>query len=280
MKEEKIEISRLIVLLKKQQFPRVGKDFYIKFRERIREIDEAMGNIRYPEEKKELEEEKKNLMYYGERIYRRRMKSLLIEISKKVVGGKVNILNFTEEEMEIYNQILTLIDKKREELLEGKVDILDEKFSGFEVVGESEDESEEEENIMSEEDVEHENQKSQEVESERATEISEEIQSTIEVEEESREKMPDESVKEEYIEQIQDVIENEKQDERPEEAKIEEKATVERRVTIPVRMLSAKPFVGLDGHYYYPEKGDILNLDEKVAKILIEGRYAERIDVR
>ena len=252
MKEEKIEISRLIVLLKKQ-FPRVGKDFYVKFRERIREIDEALGNIRYSEEKKELEEEKRNLIYYGERIYRKRMKSLLIELSKKVVGGKVNVLNFTDEEMEIYNQILMLIDKRREELLEGKVDILNEKFSGFEVVEEAQVENEPKENPLPEEN------KGQEV-----TEVK-----------------PSEIIEESPAEQIQDAIADEEQNESSEEAKGEEKATdVERKITIPVRMLSAKPFVGLDGHYYYPEKGDILNLDEKVAKILIEGGYAERIDVR
>jgi hypothetical protein len=260
MKEEKIEISRLIVLLKKQQFPKVGKDFYVKFRERIHEIDEALANIKYPEEKKELEEEKENLLDYGERIYRRRMKSLLIELSKKVIGGKVNILNFTEEEMKIYNQILEIIEDRKKELLEGQVDILNDDYKGISEFPEEKEETEDEEGAIE-------------------SESDEEPEGV----EETGEYLEEEPV--EYDEEEKEEVKTEPEAEERTEGTEEKEVNLEmyeknKKITVAIRMISPKPFVGLDGHYYYPEKGDVLNLDEKVAKILIDGGYAERIDVR
>ena len=218
MKED-IEVSRLIALLKRP-FPRIEKDFYRKLRRKIEEIDRKLDKMEYEEEGKELKKERDNLLMYGEKIYRKRMRSILVELSKKVTGGKVNTSRFTEEEMELFNSIYSLIEEKRKEVIEGQVDIL----KGKEVLVEGPE---------------------------------------IVEEREAEETEPEE--KEAHREEVK---------ERTEER------DVERGVKIPVRMLSSKPFVGLDGHYYYPEKGDILNLDGRVARILIEGGYAERIESR
>jgi DNA replication initiation complex subunit (GINS family) len=89
MKNDSIEVSRLIALLKKP-FPKIERDFYRKLRKRIEEIDRKLEKMEYEEEGKELKRERENLLMYGEKIYRKRMRSLLVELSKKVTGGKAH----------------------------------------------------------------------------------------------------------------------------------------------------------------------------------------------
>ncbi len=242
MKEDKIEVSRLIALSKKP-FPRIGKDFYRKLRRRIQEIDEALGDIEYEEEGRELRKERENLLNYGERIYRKRMRTLLVELSKKVSGGKVNITEFTEEEIGIFNAIYEMIEEKRKELIEGQVDIFKKESAEF---MEKEPQKEGEKGGQMEFREIPEMDENEEIHEITAPQPEEKAQMTIE--------------------------EGEK--------KVEAWKKERKSVKIAVKMLSNKAFVGLDGHYYYPEKGDILNLDERVAKILIEGGYAERVESR
>ncbi len=243
MKDE-ISISRMIALLKKQ-FPPIERDFYKKFRKRMEELDREIEGAEY-ERKDELIKERENLMLYGERVYRKRMRSLLVTLSKKLSGGKTEVLNFTDEEMEIFNTIHDLIEQKKKELLEGQVNILEKSPVLFEESEEGNEPEKMPENIE-----------------EKEVETPQEVEKHGE-----KEGVNFFELEERAVEDVE------------KENKGEEKRDIKRERTIPVRMLSEKPFVGLDGHYYYPEKGDILNLNEKMANILIEGGYAERVESR
>ncbi len=240
MKEE-IEIARLIALAKKA-FPPVDSDFYEKLRKKIRELDIAIETAEKEgdEEKKlEMQKERENIKNYAYKIYDRRMRSLMVQLSKKISGGKSDLSQFTEEEKALFQELYDIVEERRREFMEGKIDIIHEgKFE----ISES---TPEEKPVKTEERAETKEMKTKD-EKRGKTETAEETGDR----------------------------------ERPETGeKKGEKDEKRKEMMIPVRMLSDEAFVGLDGHYYYPKKGDILNLPEKIASILLKGRYAERIGI-
>ncbi len=208
--KDKIDVAKLISLAKKP-FPPIEKDFYGKIRTKIREMDrmiEEAGKEGDDEKSQELLREKENITKYAYKIYNKRMRSLMVQISKKLAGGSSDLSQFTEEERELFEEICDRVTEKRSEILEGMQDIVQKRK--FDV--------------------------------------------KKEVDEKRTEEIP---------------AEPEKREEK------ERKKTL-----ILVKMLSDEAFVGLDGHYFYPKKGDVLHLPKKVADILVKGKYAERIDVR
>lgn len=239
---DEIEIARLISLSKKS-FPPIESHFYKQLRKKIAELDAVMESAEKEgndTEKQEAEREKENIKNYAQKIYNKRIRSLIVQLSKKVTGGKTDLSRFTEEEKALFQKIYDMVEEHRRELMEGKIDIIHE--GKFEILEEEPEPVEERGKI-------------QEKGDERG-----------ELNPEKPEMDVRETGKEEKIEY--DV-------EKPEMQ--EEKSKREREVLIPVRMLMDEAFVGLDGHYYYSKKGDVLNLPEKIASILLKGKYAERI---
>ncbi len=210
MKDE-IDVARLISLAKKP-FPPIEMDFYGKIRVKIRELNRMIEEAEKDgddEKKQELGREKENIIKYGYKIYNKRMRSLMVQISKKLAGGSSDLSQFTEEERELFEEICDRITEKRSEILEGMRDIVHKK--------------------------------------------------KFEVKKETDEKETKET---------------------PAEPEKREGEKERKKSLIPVKMLSDEAFVGLDGHYFYPKKGDVLHIPKKMADILVKGKYAERIEVR
>lgn len=238
---DEIEIARLISLSKKS-FPPIESHFYKQLRKKIAELDAMMESAEKEgddAEKQEAEREKENIKNYAQKIYNKRIRSLIVQLSKKVTGGKTDLSRFTEEEKVLFQKIYDMVEEHRRELMEGKIDIIHE--GKFEILEEETEPVEERGKI-------------QEKGDER---------------EELNPEKPEMDVRE--------TGEKEKIENEVKKPEMQKKSKKDREVLIPVRMLMDEAFVGLDGHYYYSKKGDVLNLPEKIASILLKGKYAERI---
>ncbi len=117
---EELEMKDLVSLAKKA-FPDIEKTFYGDFREYLERLareaeegdDEAMKNM-------------DKARQYGERIYRRRMKGLFSNVVKKLAtpSAKINLSEYTPEEVEIYHAVMELLEMRKLALLEGKMDLI------------------------------------------------------------------------------------------------------------------------------------------------------------
>ncbi len=99
---------------------KLDPEFYIKFLEYIKNLEQRLKNETSEQRKIIIKNEIINTKKIIKNIYEQREKKILLAIMTKVRGGEPNIKNLVESEKNLYETIFKIVVNQRQQIIETK----------------------------------------------------------------------------------------------------------------------------------------------------------------
>ena len=96
---------------------KINSEFYQLITEYINKMQTRLNKEENNQKKKLLEDEIKNIKKITQSIYEQREKKIILSAISKARGGNPNLSNLENNEMEVFNQVLTILQNSRSNIL-------------------------------------------------------------------------------------------------------------------------------------------------------------------